>query len=731
MADYAGDKSKVGGIEGMKNALEYITDAEKVITKESDVGTMEVVDPINLELGPETAGDGNANRVLNYMSNTDKIKGKYISGYLCDPDIAISEFNTCREITLKRLNRPVSKETGAVAFHMVQSFPEGLSITDEEVHQCGIELCEKINAHQAVVCSHVHPVIDEEGEEHGKSKHNHILFNAYIHPTKLDPKRPDVAKYNDCKETYAQLRVWNDEIAINHGLPIIRNPDDDRVYSWKEKDEANKGRSWKQRVRLDIEDARRATTSWEEFVKELESTGYKIKDGTSTVTYITPDGNKVRGKTLGRQYDKANLNRYWEFRNITLKESDLEVENNATPPLLDTVLTYSGKLNAAVPIGMKSLGPRNYLYLPLEFIKQSNDILSTYFNENELYDICDEKNRNVCSATGKEIIECMETLREGRQHVQHGRENPELDQEDAWRRAAERREKERYYTYVVFVNSRSKKPYRASLYDEYGHRRSTLELMLLLAVTVLRKEVGLWDVDEVPTGKENDPIYAPRAWKLQSMIDSIYTARDEGIETPAELKRRLNEAGAAFSRAKSALKKTTVSKGKMEALNEAVKEYRRTEKLAQEILAMPEGPEKEKLMSEYKDVIDRYMAAKAVLYQYQVTTEDQIVDFEQRYKKISADIKDLESRLDETKEDYRRLKKLSYNVELAQNAQYCYGPKYTYEELYHQENIRETDEERNKREVQQVLEDAREIEDALDKSNEENKKDFSKPLAKH
>lgn len=686
-ASYPNDTFKVGGTEGIKNTLEYITDAEKVMAKQEDIQQLD---------------EENQTRVFTYMSNEDKIEGKYISGYMCSPDSALSSFDRARELTQQKLNRKIKNDDGAIAFHMIQSFPEGLNISNEEVHQCGLELCEKLKAHQAVICSHVHPMKDDDGVMHGKCKHNHILFNAYIHPDKLDPEHPGRAKYNDCKETYAQLRVWNDEIAIAHGLPIIRNPDDDRVYSWKENDEINKDTSWKQRIRLDILDARRAATNWEEFVDYMEEAGYKIKDGTHT-SYTAPDGKHVaRGKTLGRLYTKESLELYWEVRDYALHAVKQDEKLNSSPALLDTVLAAQGPLSVAVPLGMRSQEQQQYYYLPLENVKQSNAVITTYFNEKDLYDICDENNRPIAAATGKEIMECIDKLRDGKQPIIDDQKKPEEErQEDARRRQKqeeEKKEKEKYYTYFYFINSRTKKRYRSSLYDDNGRRRTLLELMFLLAITVLKKEDGLWEPVITPVDAQNDPLYAPRAWKIQNMLDSIHTAREEDIETPAELDLRLKNAGSALSRARSAEKKVKHTKEKMETLNEAVLTYRKTAAIARKILEMPDGPEKEKLSEQNKDILDSYKSAKAVMYHYKVNTEEEIADFEQRYAKIQVDIQGLEERVEQAKEEYRRLKKLSYNVELAQNTQYCYGPEYSYDYSHMQEQERGSDDARNKQE---------------------------------
>lgn len=673
-ADYAGDPSKVGGTEGLKNAYEYITNPEKVIVGRDDEKNVEV-------------SDENSSRVLKYMANEDKVKGKYISGYMCDPERAVQQFQYARDMTLKKLKKDLKEETGAVAFHMIQSFPEGLDISDEEVHQCGIELCEKINAHQAVICSHVHPEKDEDGELHGKSKHNHILLNAYIYPEKLDPNHPDKAKYHDCEETYAQLRVWNDEIAINHGLPIIRNPDDDRVYSWTEKELANKGLSWKQRVRLDIEEARKACSNWEQFLKYMNDMGYQIKDG-ADVTYITPGGeHRSRSKKLGRHYSKHNLELYWDYRNFNLKGLEVEVQDNATPPLLDTVLAAKRPLSVAVPIGMKKVGQKDY-FLPLEYATQASDVLATYFEENVLYEICDENHRVVRAAKGKEILDCMELLRKGKEQVRQEYEPQPEPTYDT--NVNQQYNPKRYYSNKKFINSQTRKPYRCSTYDQTGRRRSVMEMIFLLAVVVIKQEDGLWDAQDIPEDKQNEPIFAARDWKIQGMLDSIYMAQEEDIDTPEQLDLRLNDVGASISRARSALRKTTRAKEKMETLNEAVTTYRETAVIAHRVFDLPDGDEKEMATNEYQDVIEKYTAAKAVMYQFKVSTEDEVRDFEERYEKVQADLTELEDRVGTLNNEYRRLKKLKYNMDLAQNAQYCYGPNYSQDRTYQQEQTQKT-----------------------------------------
>ena len=169
-------------------------------------------------------------------------------------------------------------------------------------------------------------------------------------------------------------------------------------------------------------------------------------------------------------------------------------------------------------------------------------------------------------------------------------------------------------------------------------------------------------------------------YKIQKMIDSMYLAEEQNIETPAELDRKLNESGASLSRARSALKKTTIAKSKMEVLNNAVTQYRATQDLIEYINNMPDGSEKQKMQLKFESAVDKYKKAKAIMYQYGVTKEDQIKEFEQKYEQIGKDIQILEERFANEKETYRKLKQISYGASLAQNPQFCYGPEYMLEQ---------------------------------------------------
>jgi len=501
--------------------------------------------------------------------------------------------------------------------------------------------------------------VDEEtGQLHGEAKHNHILINAYIHPQNYDPKRPRKLKYNDCTASYAQLRVWNDEIAIEHGLPIIRDPDHEKSYSWYENEMINKGLSWKERIRSDIEGARRASDSWQTFKEIMEAGGYSIREG-AHVSYTAPDGkHKVRDHTLGRDYTKEKLEMYWTISNYMKLAVEEAVEENAETSLSSFMESMTDSITVGIPIGDgKTIYP-----LPLLRGSVNIDSLRTYFKEENLYDLYDEDRQKIAAFTGAELIRYLD-------RQQNENERKPID-------FKEHRRKKKYYTNPAFRNSQTGNYYRTNMFDENGQRRTLLELILLLAITILKKEDGLWVGNDLSAKYDNKALYVPTAYKIQQMIDSIYVAKEQKIETPAQLDRMLQESGASLSRARSALKKTSGAKNRMETLHNAVTQYRKTQALVEQINRMPEGPEKEAMRKKFSLVIEEYKRAKAIMYRYQVVEEPDIQEFEQKYIQIKKDIQLLEQRYAEEKETYRKLKSLSNSAALAQNAQYCYGPAY-------------------------------------------------------
>ncbi len=171
-------------------------------------------------------------------------------------------------------------------------------------------------------------------------------------------------------------------------------------------------------------------------------------------------------------------------------------------------------------------------------------------------------------------------------------------------------------------------------------------------------------------------MFGPPDWKTENMLASLHYATEEGLNNPVDVDNRVNEVGASYSRARADLKRSSAALEHMKPLADAVADWRETKDLMEKILALPEGPEKEKLLTQYEGELAKYKKAKAAMYAGKLNTNAEIADFLVRYEEISSKIPEKEERVEKAKEEYRKLKKLQYNILLAQNEQYVYGPAY-------------------------------------------------------
>ncbi len=673
--------------EGLANSIEYVMDPNKTSMSEHEMNEylrqmqdhQAGIDAADLAIACESK---DTHRVMEYMADRNKIDGRYVSGYRCNPNTAAEEFSIDKDRILMLSGK--KPNGGAIAFHIVQSFPGDIQISHEEVHQCGIELCQKIGKHQAIICSHVNPVYDEDGNIHGACPHNHILINAYISPAEWDPQRPKQIKYHDCKESYAQLRRWNDEIAIEHGLPLILNPDEKRVYSWLESESANQGISWKERMRIDIEGAQQSAYNWEQFLRVMGRMGYQVREGKHT-TYTSPDGkHHARGSTLGSDYTREAMERLWEQRREQREILLPDFDKDSEPDLMLLIDASKEPLMTAVSLGKQEDKPH---YMELNLSSAQRRGWESYFVPEETYEIVSRDMKLLITVKGSEIRKCMRILIEREQYKDYPRDWADMQQMVE--------QKDQYYFKPGFVNSNQLRHYRTRLYDEDGRKRSLLELIFILACTVLRIEDNIWSGVVPDEELVAEPIYAKTDWKVQNMIDSLIFAREQNLETPLDIELRLREVGAEYSRSNYAVKKVTRAKENMEKVKQAIFRYRETSLLARQILSMEDGKKKDSFVERYQESIDTYLSSRKQLHTYGLSedgliSEAKITDFEDRYEKICMDLEKLQTEWNENKELYRKLKRLQYNTELAQTEQYCYGPAYTVEKAYDKGMIPET-----------------------------------------
>lgn len=680
-----------GKTPSVQAAVDYVCDDEKT-AKKFDQARLEyenspdVQEDMTLEEYYLSCED-NINRAINYIANEDKIGG-YISGYLCDPEFVEEQFRQTKEINLARVGKQLKDDKGNYFYHIIQSFPEELEIADDEVHRCGLELVERLGLYQAVVTSHIHPAIDEEGEVHGKCKHNHIIINSHMYHEFVDPNNPQKMKYNDCKETYAQLQLINDQIAIEHGLPIIVNEDKERHYSWYEAEAVNKGKSWKERVRIDVNNAMRTSYDFSSYLEAMAAAGYKIRLGKSKthgeyITYTCPDeSHKVRDYVLGKGYTKPELEAYWDMKR-TINEDLLlneATDKNKIESIIEQAsdpiyIKFQKNVSARRKEKMRerNLNIRNTYtnYFPLSPRRATvGKAELSYFDPLQTYEVVNKKHQTITEVTGADILSYFNQIYN-------------LEKEEANRKRAQQMDE--YYSNPGFINSALKSPYKVRLWDNNGRKRTTVELIVILAVVTIHNENGKWEPKSDNSSKTQEaqkhPIYARRDWKIQNMIDTIRVAREEEVETPTQLDERLDAVGKETSKSKAEVRRLTAAKNRMDLLHEAIEGYYEVKDICEKIQAMPDGPQKVEMQQKYTEEIEEYKKHKSVMYRHKATAQEEINDFLERYEQIQIKLSQAEEQAEQNKEEYRRLSKLKYNLQLAQNKQYCYGPEFEEAEI--------------------------------------------------
>lgn len=239
------------------------------------------------------------------------------------------------------------------------------------------------------------------------------------------------------------------------------------------------------------------------------------------------------------------------------------------------------------------------------------------------------------------------------------------------RKAAERAKTQAAYSRPGWHRSSDGFPYRIGMYDEHGMKRSLIELVVILAVVTIRNEKPT-----ATTYYSNNVIQAEVDHKVQTMMDTIRVAREEKVQTPAEIDERLNQVGKELSKARADIRRLTESKGKMDVLAQALSDYEELRELCEGIYAMPDDLDKHIKLAENAGNLERYKAAKANIYRAGLTAPEAREDFLERYQDICDKAAGAEDKADALKEQYNRLSKLRYNIQMAQNRQYCYDLHY-------------------------------------------------------
>lgn len=227
-----------------------------------------------------------ASRAINYAEKRAVEK----NGLNCDVDYAKSAFKQTRAL--------YGKENGVQAHTIIQSFKPG-EVTPAQCNQLGLELAERVAPnHQVAVYTHT-------DKDH---IHNHIVINSI----NLETGK----KYQSNKQQRELVKLQNDEICRKNGLSVPERDTAKLRYTQAESALLDKGKtSWKDELRENIEHAKAHTSNFKDFSEHLEQKGISFKVRGKNVSYKPENVNKwVRGKTLGKDYDKGALEYEFESK---------------------------------------------------------------------------------------------------------------------------------------------------------------------------------------------------------------------------------------------------------------------------------------------------------------------------------------------------------------------------------------------------------------------------------
>ena len=174
---------------------------------------------------------------LKYILNPDKNEEmKYVTGICCGDDLETA-YDNFKEIFEKYNDEnfdicETSKKGGKrnIRIHSyTQSFDS--SVSPEKAHRIGVEWAKKVFGENRPIIVSTHSNTDH--------CHNHIA----VCPYDLDGIR-----WHSNRKTLDFVRKRSDEICLEHGLDIIKNPKRNSTISYKEHDARKKGYSWKRKM---------------------------------------------------------------------------------------------------------------------------------------------------------------------------------------------------------------------------------------------------------------------------------------------------------------------------------------------------------------------------------------------------------------------------------------------------------------------------------------------------
>lgn len=278
-------------------------------------------------------------RTLSYVGNKMKTENKNYEEALLDLhnalDYTVDDLKTEQKFFVSHSESLSSVETafeemmqtkkrkhkrgGILGYHIIQSFAPGEG-TPEMIHDLGEKfLNNAFNGYEGVVATHLNTWC----------LHNHYVVNSVCVKTGL--------KFNDCLDSYYNLRKISDDLCREYGLSVIENPKS-RSHESYDLYMAEKNGEWTKDaiIRRDIDECIKASTSPKGFYREMQKRGYTFNFNRKYPTISHPNFERPRRlKTLGEDYTPERISERvmadWRKYEIEIPQQDNLVEEYFLP----------------------------------------------------------------------------------------------------------------------------------------------------------------------------------------------------------------------------------------------------------------------------------------------------------------------------------------------------------------------------------------------------------------
>lgn len=256
-------------------------------------------------------------RALDYVKQNEKTEDKLVSGINCNPDFALEEMETTKQIW--------DKTDGRTYKHFVQSYHPDDPITPEQAHKNALELAKQTEAFkgfEVVVATHV-------DKDH---IHSHIIVNSV--------SAEDGHKLQWSNKDLKQIKERSNEQSRKQGLHV---PEKGKTFEGKEREEtsaytkeayqqlkkaeAGTSQSYVQDIALVVMEEREKATSKEEFIANLQSRGIGVdwQENHKYITFID-----LKRQEQGEKKCKVRDNKLANYYNVDFSKETLlnEFERN-------------------------------------------------------------------------------------------------------------------------------------------------------------------------------------------------------------------------------------------------------------------------------------------------------------------------------------------------------------------------------------------------------------------